>query len=213
MQNKVIEKFQRARAVLLEKKDGLKNIEKLAEETKKAFDDTIAAILAKRNIFKELEAKRKQLKQWRISIYETFFPINYRHLASMPFIYMMTVPMFVFDICLEIYHQVCFRLYGIPLVKRRDYFVYDRQKLPYLNWYEKLNCFYCSYANNLMRYGAEIAGRTERFWCPIKHAKSIDNAHSQYPKFVDYLDGENFREKWEGLRDFSDIKDKEKNHD
>jgi hypothetical protein len=57
-----------------------------------------------------------------------------------------------------------------------------------------------------LQYAVEIAGRTERFWCPIKYATRVPKTHSQYNKFVDYLDAENFREKWKELRDFSDIK-------
>ena len=117
----------------------------------------------------------------------------------------MIIPGLFFHLGLEIYHQVCFRLYGIPRVKPGDYFIYNRRLLPYLNWIEKLNCFYCSYFNNLLQYAIEISGRTERYWCPIKYATKINQTHSQYDKFVDYLDAENFRGKWQNLRDFSDI--------
>lgn len=127
----------------------------------------------------------------------------------MPFIYGIAIPIFIFHISLEIYQQVCFRIYRIPRVKYKDYFIYDRHLLPYLNWLEKINCVYCSYAGNVMRFGMEIAGRTERFWCPIKYAHRVENIHSQYPKFVDYLDAKDFRDKWQELRDFSDIEKEE----
>ncbi len=42
-----------------------------------------------------------------------------------------------------IYQAVCFPVYGIPKVRRRDYFVFDRAHLAYLNALEKLNCAYC----------------------------------------------------------------------
>ena len=168
---------------------------------------------ARRNILKEIEIKRKELNAWRIGVIRTIFPINWKYVLSMPFIYGFIVPAFFFHFCLEIYHQVCFRIYGIPLVRPGEYFIYDRRLLPYLNWLEKINCVYCSYFNNLLRYGMEIAGRTERFWCPIKYAGMIDHHHSQYPKFVDFLDARNFREKWKELRDFSDISGQEKECD
>ena len=122
----------------------------------------------------------------------------------------MLVPVIALHLAIEIYHQICFRLYGIPLVNSREYFIYDRQLLPYLNWWEKINCFYCSYVNNFFRYCVEIGGRTERYWCPIKYSKRVSHTHSQYSKFVDYLDAKNFHEKWSELRNFSDIQPKEK---
>ncbi|PIV52133.1 hypothetical protein COX67_03305 [Candidatus Falkowbacteria bacterium CG_4_10_14_0_2_um_filter_36_22] len=56
----------------------------------------------------------------------------------------------------------------------------------------------------------EIAGRTERYWCPIKYANNLKEHHSQYSKFVDYLDAKNYRGKLGELRDFSDILETEK---
>lgn len=211
MRKKLLFKLHQVQEEVIRNKDlGVQKLERLSSETRKAFDSAIESILFKRNILKELEEKRSQLKLWRIGILKTWFPINFKYLFSMPFIYGMLLPVFLLQIALEIYHQVCFRLYGIPLVDRKEYFIYDRQLLPHLNWWEKINCIYCSYVNNCFRYWAEIGGRTERFWCPIKYARRINNAHSQYSKFVDYLDAENFHDKWDKLRDFSDINNNEK---
>ncbi|MDD4333055.1 MAG: hypothetical protein PHT51_02985 [Patescibacteria group bacterium] len=189
-----------------DKKIGVKHLEQLGDEIMSAFDRAIGSLDFKINIFEELKKRREDLKNWKISWRKTFFPINFKYLLSAPFIYGMIIPGVFFHITLEIYHQVCFRFYGIPRVKPGDYFIYDRRLLPYLNWFEKLNCIYCSYFNNLLQYAVEIAGRTERFWCPIKYAKRVTKTHSQYNKFVDYLDAKNFREKWQELRGFSDIK-------
>jgi hypothetical protein len=123
----------------------------------------------------------------------------------MPFIYGMIVPAIVWNLGLEIYHQICFRLYGIPLVDAEKYFIYDRQLMSYLNWWEKINCYYCSYVNNLISYSSEIGGRTERYWCPIKYFRRVNNAHSQYPKFIDGKNKGEIYEKWSLLRNFSDI--------
>jgi hypothetical protein len=60
---------------------------------------------------------------------------------------------------------------------------------------EKLNCAYCSYANGLIAYVREIAGRTEQYWCPIKHARRVIGAHPRYALFEDYGDAEGYR-KW-----------------
>jgi hypothetical protein len=112
-----------------------------------------------------------------------------------PVIYAMIVPLVLLDIAVTIYQAVCFRAYGIPRVSRADYFVFDRGHLAYLNALEKLNCAYCSYANGLIAYVREIAGRTEQYWCPIKHARRTIGAHAYYREFVDYGDAEAYRER------------------
>jgi hypothetical protein len=132
-------------------------------------------------------------------------PTLWHYLISSPFIYGMIVPAVIWNIYLEIYHQVCFRLYGIPLVKMEDYFVYDRQLLSVLNKWEKINCYYCSYVNNLLQYSVEIAGRTERYWCPLKYERRMNKNHDYYDQFLDREKIENFREEWVKLRDFSEI--------
>ena len=184
---------------------GVKKIEELSNEAKATFERAINSLDLKINILSELKNKRASLRLWKISSFKTFFPINFKYVLSAPFIYGMLIPGFIFHVSLEIYHQICFRLYGIPRVKAKDYFIYNRRLLPYLNWMEKLNCIYCSYFTSLLQYAIEIAGRTERYWCPIKYASRTNHVHSQYDKFVDYLDAKNFREKWEDLRDFSDL--------
>jgi hypothetical protein len=73
-----------------------------------------------------------------------------RHTISIPFIYGMGIVLVIFDIGVEIYHRICFPLYGIPLVNRKEYIKIDRVKLGYLNLVQKFNCLYCGYANGLM---------------------------------------------------------------
>ncbi|MBT7703262.1 hypothetical protein HN748_03440, partial [Candidatus Peregrinibacteria bacterium] len=201
----LISRLKKAQKTLSAKKIDLKKLDMWGDEIVAAFNRAINSLDFKINIKKELEAKRVKLKSWKLSWVKTFFPISFKYLLSAPFIYGMIIPGVIFHFGLEIYHQICFRVYGIPRVKAKDYFVYDRHLLPYLNWFEKLNCIYCSYFNNLLRYATEISGRTERFWCPVKHATHLTKPHSQYGKFANYLDAKDFREKWEGLRDFSDI--------
>jgi len=208
MRDKLANTLKRVQEALHDNHIGINKLERLSSETRKAFDNAIDTIAKKRNIREEIALKREQLRRWRRSVPRMIFPINWKYVLSMPFIYGMIVPAAFFHVCIEIYHQVCFRIYRIPLVRGSEYFVYDRQLLPYLNWLEKANCVYCSYVNNLIRYSAEIGGRTERYWCPIKYARRMANVHSQYPKFVDYLDAQKFREKWGDLREFSDISEK-----
>jgi hypothetical protein len=125
------------------------------------------------------------------------YVLNARPLVVLtaPVIYALIVPLVLLDLFVTIYHAVCFPVYGIPKVRRRDYLVFDRHHLAYLNALEKLNCAYCSYANGLIAYVREIAGRTEQYWCPIKHARRVMGAHSRYTLFEDYGDAEGYR-KW-----------------
>jgi hypothetical protein len=215
MRKELLEKLKKVERSIIESQEiGANKLERLNDEIRRAFNSAIDSVSGKKSLKKEIDLKREQLKSWRVSFWKSIWPINYKYVLSMPFIYGMFLPTVFFSICLEIYHQICFRIYGIPLVDKKEFFVYDRQLLPYLNWFEKLNCLYCSYVNNVVRYALEIGGRTERFWCPIKYARRVENTHSQYHKFAGYLDGENFRKRWDGLRDFSDLalKEEKKKH-
>lgn len=132
-----------------------------------------------------------------------------RHILTAPVIWLCLIPAFLMDAVVSLYQAVCFPVYGIPKVRRSDYIVIDRHYLGYLNIIEKLNCLYCSYFNGLISYVREIAGRTEQYWCPIKHAVRLKGRHSRYDRFAEYGDGEAFRAKLTGLRkDFDDAADK-----
>jgi hypothetical protein len=93
------------------------------------------------------------------------------------------------------YQAICFPIYKIPMVRRRDYLVFDRHHLAYLNIIEKINCAYCSYANGAVAFIREVASRTEVYWCPIKHARRVLGPHPHYQGFADFGDAEGFREK------------------
>ena len=73
-------------------------------------------------------------------------------------------------------------------------------KLPYLNAIEKLNCAYCGYANGVISFAREVIGRTEQYWCPIKHALRVRQPHPRYAGFVAYGDAEGYRTKLEEFR-------------
>jgi hypothetical protein len=111
------------------------------------------------------------------------------------------------DVVAEIYQFIYFPIYGIPKVRRQDYIVIDRSQLRYLNPMEHFNCVYCGYVNGLLAYVQEIAGRTEQYWCTIKHAMSLETRHSRYQHFLDYGDEEEYRKRIEQVRrDFNDLK-------
>ena len=109
-----------------------------------------------------------------------------------PVIYAMIVPFALLDLFVTIYQRVCFPVYGVERVNRADFIRVDRHHLAYLNALQKLNCVYCGYCNGLIGYVQEIAGRTEAYWCPIKHAARVGAHHAYYAQFVDYGDAEGF---------------------
>lgn len=110
-----------------------------------------------------------------------------------PVIYALIVPFVLLDVSVMIYQAICFPVYGIPKVRRSDYFAFDRAHLAYLNAIEKLNCAYCTYANGVIAYVREVASRTEEYWCPIKHAKRVMGTHARYAGFEDYGDADAYR--------------------
>jgi hypothetical protein len=125
-------------------------------------------------------------------------PVN---LLTAPLLYSMIVPIALLDLWVSVYQAICFRTYGIERVRRSAYVVIDRHHLGYLNGIEKLNCVYCGYATGVFSYVREIAGRTEQYWCPIRHAKRVRAPHAQYRHFVDYGDAEGYRRKLIPLRE------------
>lgn len=93
-----------------------------------------------------------------------------KHTISAPFIWAILFPVLITDVFLEIYHRICFPLYGIPYVKRSHYIKFlDRAKLPYLTFPEKVGCIYCGYMNGWFHYASVIAGKTESYWCAVAH--------------------------------------------
>lgn len=109
-----------------------------------------------------------------------------------PVIYSLIVPFVLLDLFVTLYQAICFPAYGIDKVRRADFIRVDRHHLAYLNALQKLNCVYCGYCNGLIGYVQEIAGRTEAYWCPIKHAARVGTHHAYYAQFVDYGDAEGF---------------------
>ena len=99
---------------------------------------------------------------------------KFKHLLSMPIIYGMIAPAIFIDVAAEIYHRLCFPLYGIPYINRSQYIRIDRQKLSRLNLMQKINCMYCGYMNGLFFYLTVIGARTEEYWCGIKHEEGSD---------------------------------------
>ena len=151
-------------------------------------------------IFSE-KAKNYQ-KKFQVPLKKYAIPKSYKHILSMPFIYGMIIPAIFLDICLFVYQQTAFRLYGIPFVTRSHYILFDRKHLSYLNLIQKINCLYCSYVNGLFQYAVEVAGRTEKYWCPIKAARRKAWSHNWEDFFADYGDPEEFKKQFNSNKEF-----------
>ncbi len=151
------------------------------------------------------EAKQRN-RIFKKPLTETLFTAQVREVFSIPFIYIMIVPTIILDIFLTVYQQTAFRLYQIPLVSRKDYIVYDRKVLDYLNILQKFNCMYCSYVNGVFQYAVEIGGRTEKYWCPIKNAHKRSWEHDWEKYFADYWDPEGFKKVFHSVDEFNTMK-------
>jgi hypothetical protein len=118
-----------------------------------------------------------------------------------PVIYSLIIPIVLVDLWAMAYQAICFPAYKIPKVRRRDYLIFDRHHLAYLNTLEKINCAYCSYCNGAIAFIREVASRTEVFWCPIKHARRVLGPHPYYQGFADFGDAEGFQAKLMQMKD------------
>ena len=143
---------------------------------------------------------RRRHRQLKIRLRHYVLGARPMMVITAPVIYSVVIPLLLLDLFATVYQAICFPVYGIPKVERRRYLVFDRRHLAYLNGLEKLNCEYCTYANGLIAYVREIAGRTEQYWCPIKHAIRVHAIHEHYRRFVDYGDAVAYRERLEELR-------------
>lgn len=143
---------------------------------------------------------RQAQRRFRQSLPRFLREARLRHLLAIPMIYSLAVPFALLDLWVSLYQWTCFPLFGIALVRRARYVVIDRHHLGYLNAIEKWHCVYCGYANGVLAYSREVAGRTEQFWCPIRHATRVTAPHAQYRRFVDYGDAAGYRARLLPLR-------------
>lgn len=178
--------------------------EELISEIQKKEEEFYYKIKGKKVLF-EKEVKKYQ-KEFMIKISSYIFNASFLNILTAPIIWSCLIPAVMIDLLSSIYQYVCFKVYGIPYVKRSKYVIIDRHSLSYLNIIEKINCWYCSYFNGVIAYVQEIAARTEQYWCPIKHARKIITMHSRYHKFLEYGDCKDYQDKLKQLRkDYSDI--------
>ncbi len=191
------------------------NLNELLEEIRKLENEVQSEMKLREEELKYKISKGKVVfereilelhKKIRIPLFVYIIKAPILTILSAPIIYAMVVPAVLMDLCLWIYQTVCLPIYKIPKVKRSDHIVFDRHYLKYLNLLERLHCDYCSYFNGLSSYAMETAGRTEQYWCPIKHASGEAQRHSRAHFFTDYGDAETYRTKLLEIRkQFKDI--------
>ena len=176
----------------------------LMEEIQKKEDDLLYQIKGKKVIF---EAETKKLhKTLATKLHTYILNASILNVLTAPFIWYCLIPAVFLDVVVSLYQAICFSIYGIPKVVRKDYIVIDRYSLNYLNPIEKLNCIFCGYFNGVIAYVQEIAARTEQYWCPVKHARKLAKTHAHYHKFIEYGDVESYKNKLAEIRrNFSDI--------
>lgn len=147
-------------------------IEEIVLQIKTLEDELLEELKSKeKEFFYKIENEKVKfeehiIKEGRLKIINS---INYlssfrvKVILTLPFIWSMIIPIFFVDIFVSIYQSVCFPIYEIPKVKRKDYVIMDRHRLFYLDRVEKTNCWYCEYFNGVVSYVREIAARTEQY--------------------------------------------------
>ena len=176
-------------------------IESLVDEIK-ALEDELDQFVDEHRLQFQYDIKNKKVqfeqvvrqrhRELKTNIFRYLFERGFLALLFAPVVYALILPLVFLDIFSTIFQFICFPVYGINKVKRSDFIVFDRHHLAYLNIFEKLNCVYCSYANGLLAYVREIAGRSEAHWCPIKHARRIKGRHHLYWSYSEYGDAEGY---------------------
>ena len=139
-------------------------------------------------------------KRLRQSIPRFIREANLLSVATAPIIYSLIVPFALLDLWVSLYQRICFPIYGIARVRRGQYIAIDRHHLAYLNGIEKMNCVFCGYANGVIAFVREVSGRTEQYWCPIRHARRVRSPHVHYREFLDYGDAEGYHKRLPVLR-------------
>lgn len=185
------------------------NVRELLDQISKLEDELRTALKEQQSTISfQIKGKRIEFEQ---SIKETHkrLKINFfrwlvtnrpQNLITGPIIYSMIIPLLITDIFVTFYQLTCFPIYGIKKVRRKDYIIYDRQQLHYLNFIEKFHCTYCAYGSGMIAYVSEIVARTEQYFCPIKHAHHILGSHQRYINFLAFGEAKDYEAKLEGFR-------------
>jgi len=152
------------------------------------------------------QAAKTHHRQLKTGIFRYLIASGFLSVLFAPVVYMLIFPLVILDVFVTIYQFVCFPIYGIEPVKRAHFIAIDRHQLGYLNLIQKFNCIYCGYANGLLAYAREIAGRSEEHWCPIKHARRIKGQHRGYWSFAEFGDADGLISKETEITNKSDTR-------
>ncbi len=191
-------------------------IQRLVQQIKQMEEELLIEIQKKEEeFFYEIRARKirfeKKIKaQHKILVKKLpryLYDAAFLNMLTAPVVWSCIVPVALLDLFATVLQLICFPIYGIPRVKRKDYIIIDRHYLSYLNTIEKINCVYCGYVNGVIGMALEIGARTEQYWCPIKHARRLRTMHSRYKNFMDYGDGLKYKEKLDEVRrEFDDLR-------
>lgn len=97
-----------------------------------------------------------------------------RLLAAGVLMYAYAAAFLFVDLLARFGQATVLRLCGIPPVDRRKYIALDRGRAPFLTSFDRFNCNYCGYANGVLAWAREIVHQVERYWCPLRHAASLE---------------------------------------
>jgi len=179
--------------------DRIRQIEAEMEQELQRRRAELRADFEHRRIGFEREVLEQQ-RRFTMGLLTYLRKVELRNVVTAPIVYPVILPLLLLDLAVTAYQSLCFPLYGIAPVRRRDYLVFDRSHLAYRKLIEKIYCAYYSYANGLIAQARETVGRTEQYWCPIKHAQRILHAHPYTSGFVDFADTEAYRGELQTLR-------------
>ncbi len=95
------------------------------------------------------------------------------------------LPLFIFLIFFNILH---FWIMGQKPISSKPYFNFDRHNIKHLNFFDKLWCEYCEWANGSLQWALAITNEIERRYCPIKtHCDPhCDKAKKWREEFLEY---------------------------
>jgi len=117
-------------------------------------------------------------------------------LITVPILYLGIFVFALFDLFVMVYQYTCFRVYKIPIVQRSENFRFNKKELAELNLIQTINYLGISYTGGVIALARKVFAETERYWCPIKHAKKMLGYHDLYDEFAEYGNAEEFFKKY-----------------
>lgn len=193
------------------------NVREILDQISKLEDDLRIALKEQQSTISfQIKGKRVEFektikethKRLKVNFFRWLVTNRPQNLITGPIIYSLIIPLLITDIFVTFYQVTCFPIYGIRKVRRKDYIIYDRQQLNYLNFIEKFHCTYCAYGSGMIAYVSEIVARTEQYFCPIKHAHHIIGTHHRYSGFLAFGEAEDYEAKLENFRQRLNNEDK-----